>query len=46
MKCDLPINGEPKDYFDPFSCISATSVTVRSDDRANKYAEKQIVLNA
>ena len=46
MKCDLPINAEPKDYFDPFSCITATSVTVRSDDSANMYAEKQIALYA
>ena len=46
MKCDLPIvNVGPKDYFDAFfSCVTVTSVTVRSNHRANKYAEKQIAL--
>ena len=37
MKCNLSTNAELKDYFDPFSCITANS-------RANKYAEKQITL--
>ena len=41
VKC---INAEPKEYFNFFSCITVTSVTVRSNHRANKYAEKQIGL--
>ena len=50
VKCDLPINAELKDYFDPFFLyylVTITSVTARSNHRANKYmyAEKQRALH-
>ena len=35
VKCDLPINVEPKDFFDPFIPASLLfSVTLRSNHRA------------
>ena len=44
VKCDLHTDAEPEYYFNPFSWITVTSVTVRSNHKANKHAEKQIAL--